>query len=135
MSDNTRRILAEEGFLYHMDDYSRDEPFWDVVERAASGDRALRAGHQRHEDVGRTVLHACPMARYAVDTFERLYAEGADRPRMMSLGLHLRVIGRPGGSGRSTRFLEHVRSRSAVWVATRRDIAEHFASRVDPPAS
>jgi peptidoglycan/xylan/chitin deacetylase (PgdA/CDA1 family) len=63
---------------------------------------------------------------YAVDTFDWLYAEGREEPRMMSLGLHLRIIGRPGRIGYLERFIRHVRSRPRVWLATREDIARHW---------
>ena len=135
VSDNTRRILAEEGFLYHMDDYSRDEPFWEVV-----GGRPLVIMPYAL-DTNDMKMWSEPSytprqwLEYAIDTLECLHAEGANRPRMMSVGLHLRVIGRPGRIAALHRFLEHARSRNGVWLATRRRIAEHFASRVDPPAS
>ena len=135
VSDNTRRILAEEGFLYHMDDYSRDEPFWEVVDGNPLVIMPYALDTNDMKMWSEPSYTPRQWLEYAIDTFECLHAEGADRPRMMSLGLHLRVIGRPGRIGALHRFLEHVRSRNAVWVATRRRIAEHFASRVDPPAS
>ncbi len=66
--------------------------------------------------------------QYAVDTFDWLYREGESSPKMMSLGLHLRVIGRPGRIGYLERFIEHVRQHDDVWIATRREIAEHFVA-------
>ena len=71
--------------------------------------------------------------RYAIDTFDCLHDEGASAPRMMSLGLHLRIIGRPGRIGAFKRFLAHVAGKPGVWVATRLQIAEHF-KRVAPRA-
>lgn len=134
-TDHTRRILAEEGFLYHMDDLSADEPFWDmaggipivVVPYAIdSNDMKMWA------EPSYTPRH---WLDYACDTFDRLYAEGVDRPRMMSLGLHLRIIGRPGRIGAFERFLEHVTGHDDVWVTTRRAIAQHFAAQVAHPIS
>ncbi len=135
---NTRRLLAEAGFLYHMDDYSDDLPFWDVVETAA-GPRAmvivpyaldtndmkfwLAPGHTPAQWLD-----------YAIETFERLRAEGRHGPCMMSLGLHLRIIGRPGRIGALERFLAHAGAASGVWVATRAEIARAFAAAVAPPA-
>jgi peptidoglycan/xylan/chitin deacetylase (PgdA/CDA1 family) len=72
--------------------------------------------------------------RYALDTFDWLYREGAGDPRMMSLGLHLRIIGRPGRIAYLERFLAHVAKHEGVWVATRRAIAEHWARSNPPPA-
>ena len=133
VSDNTRRILAEEGFLYHMDDYSRDEPFWDVVDGRPLVIMPYALDTNDMKMWAEPSYTPSQWLEYAVHTFDCLYAEGADRPRMMSLGLHLRVIGRPGRIGALHRFLEHVGSRSGVWVATRRNIAECFASQVSPP--
>ena len=133
VSDNTRRILAEEGFLYHMDDYSRDEPFWDVVDGRPLVIMPYALDTNDMKMWAEPSYTPSQWLEYAVHTFDCLHAEGADRPRMMSLGLHLRVIGRPGRIGALHRFLEHVGSRSGVWVATRRNIAECFASQVSPP--
>ena len=135
VSDNTRRILAEEGFIYHMDDYSRDEPFWEVVGGRPLVIMPYALDTNDMKMWGEPSYTPGQWLEYAVDTFECLHAEGADRPRMMSLGLHLRVIGRPGRIGALHRFFQHVRSRSGVWITTRRQIAEHFASRVPPPSS
>jgi peptidoglycan/xylan/chitin deacetylase (PgdA/CDA1 family) len=66
---------------------------------------------------------------YLVDSFERLYAEGG---RMMSIGLHCRIVGRPGRAPALDRFLAHVRERPDVWVTTRAEIARHWQS-VHPP--
>jgi hypothetical protein len=77
--------------------------------------------------------------KYAIDTFDWLLREDATArlarlpPRMMSLGLHLRIIGRPGRIGALERFLAHVARADGVWVATRRQIAEHFAAMVPAP--
>lgn len=66
------------------------------------------------------------------DCFDVLYEEGAYRPRMMSLALHDRLIGRPGRLTGLIRFLDHVSRHDRVWIATRQDIAEHWR-RVHPP--
>lgn len=133
---NTRRLLAEAGFLYHMDDYSDDRPFWDVVETGAGPRPMLVLPYALDSNDMKMwtapALTPAQWADYAIDTFDVLYAEGADRPRMMSLGVHLRIIGRPGRIGALRRFIEHARSRDGVWIATRREIAEHWA-REHPP--
>ena len=73
--------------------------------------------------------------KYAIDTFEWLYAEGSDAPRMMSFGVHLRIVGRPGRIGAFEAFLKHVKRRQDVWITTRADIAAHFAQSVPAPAA
>jgi peptidoglycan/xylan/chitin deacetylase (PgdA/CDA1 family) len=70
---------------------------------------------------------------YAVDSFDFLYAEGAHTPRLISLGVHLRIIGRPGRAAMFERFLRHVRSKPDVWVATRLQIVQHFAKTQPHP--
>ncbi len=128
LTDNTRRILAEEGFLYHMDDYSGDEPFWDADHSIVVMPYAVDANDMK--------MWTAPSygprqwLEYAIDTFDWLHAEAGSRTRMMSLGLHLRVIGRPGRIGALTRFCEHVARHEDVWVATREGIASHFAGHV-----
>lgn len=132
---DTRRLLQEEGFQYHMDDYSADAPFWGDVE---GSDRPMVIVPYQL-DTNDMKMWLAPgytpsqWLEYAIDTFETLYAEGAGQPRMMSLGLHLRIIGRPGRIGAFEKFLRHVQARSGVWSATRRDIAAHFARSVQAP--
>ena len=126
----TRRILAEEGFRYHMDDFSRDEPFWD---RTVSPPIVVLPYALDSNDMKIWTAPAITpqvWLQYARDTFDWLYEEGASRPRMMSLGVHLRIIGRPGRIGAYAEFLRHVATHREVWIATRREIAEHFASQV-----
>lgn len=129
-SENTRRLVAEEGgFLYDADDYSDDLPFWSrMVEKPhlvvpytldANDMRfCTPQGFNTGED----------FFRYLRDSFDALYAEGEKTPRMMSVGLHCRIVGRPGRIGALTRFLDHVLAHDKVWVARRVDIARHWAA-------
>ena len=133
LTENTRRLLQEEGFLYHMDDYSDDQPFWDC---STGTPMVILPYALDTNDMKFWTDPALPTEqwlRYAIDTFEWLYDEGRDTPRMMSIGLHLRIIGRPGRIGVLERFLAHVSKKPGLWIATRRQIAEHFVANVDPP--
>lgn len=136
-TDRTRRLLAEAGFLYHMDDFSDDEPRWDVVE-TSDGPRAMVIVPYAL-DTNDMKFWLTPAITpqdwldYAVETFDRLYAEGAEAPRMMSLGLHLRIIGRPGRIGALERFIAHVLAHDGVWCASRLDIARAFARATPAP--
>lgn len=140
-TDITRRLLAEQGYLYHMDDYSDDFPFWDRVEMADGSHRpmvilpyAIDSNDMKFWLA--PAFTAKDWLTYATDTFEWLLAEAkADGARMMSLGLHLRIIGRPGRIGAFKAFLEHVSGRNDVWIATREQIAAAFAAAVPPPAA
>ena len=133
LTANTRRLLAEEGFLYHMDDYSDDQPFWEVVAGKPLVILPYALDTNDMKFWTDPALSTEQWLRYATDTFDWLYEEGASAPRMMSLGVHLRIIGRPGRIGAFERFLQHATARPGVWIATRRAIAEHFASQVPPP--
>lgn len=127
LTDNTRRLLVEEGFTYHMDDYSDDQPFWATVD----GKPILILPYA--VDSNDMKMWVAPSfmpgdwLQYACDTFDWLYREGADAPRMMSLGVHLRIIGRPGRIGYFEKFLDHVLAHDDVWITTRIEIARHWA--------
>lgn len=128
-TENTRRLLQEEGFLYHMDDYSADAPFWSAVDGSDTPMVIVPYAIDSNDMKFWTSPSLTPEAwlQYAKDTFDVLYAEGASQPRMMSLGLHLRIIGRPGRIGALEKFLQYVSEKSGVWICTRKAIAEHFA--------
>jgi allantoinase len=125
-TDSTRRLLQEAGYLYHMDDFSRDEPYWDdsLVKPMVVLPYALDSNDMKMWNA--PALTPNDWLQYAVDTFDWLLKESVARPRMMSLGVHLRIIGRPGRIGALERFLLHVSRAEGVWVATREQIARHF---------
>jgi allantoinase len=129
LTDNTRRLLVEAGFTYHMDDYSDDLPFWND---AKARDIVIMPYALDSNDMKMWTDPAMTPAQwldYAVDTFDWLYSEGeAGAPKMMSLGVHLRIIGRPGRIGYLAKFLDYVAAKPDLWIATRRDIADHFRS-------
>lgn len=132
-TDNTRRLLSEAGFEYHMDDYSGDIPYWD--RDTVPGKPMVIMPYQL--DTNDMKMWTDPAMTpnqwldYAVRCFDQLYAEGEEgNPKMMSLGLHLRIIGRPGRIWALEEFFRHVRSKPDVWVTTRRAIAQHFAAAV-----
>jgi putative urate catabolism protein len=126
---NTRRLVVESGgFLYDSDAYSDDLPYWTRVERKPhlvvpyafdTNDSRLQRGAD----------FACGEEYFAYcrDAFDWLYAQGrAGRPRMLSLGLHGRIIGRPGRIGAFARLLDHIQSHAAVCFCTREAIARHW---------
>ncbi len=131
LTDNTRRLLIEEGYQYHMDDYSGDIPFWD--RETVPGRPIVILPYQL--DTNDMKMWTDPAytpdawLHYAVRSFDQLVREGeAGCPKMMSLGLHLRIIGRPGRIWALREFLQHVTGSGAAWIATRREIADHFRS-------
>jgi peptidoglycan/xylan/chitin deacetylase (PgdA/CDA1 family) len=134
-SPNTRRLLAEEGFIYHMDDFSGEIPFWD----AAGGRPIVVVPYQLDTNDMKMWSDPAYTARawldYVVDSFDTLYAEGAAAPAMLSVGMHARIMGRPGRAHAMAKFLQHIASHRHVWVAKRLDIARHFATICPyPPA-
>jgi peptidoglycan/xylan/chitin deacetylase (PgdA/CDA1 family) len=131
-TDNTRRLLIERGFTYHMDDYSGDVPFWD--RETVPGRPIVIVPYQL--DTNDMKMWTDPAMTpvqwldYAKRSFDQLYLEGEQgEPKMMSLGLHLRIIGRPGRIWALEEFLRHVTSKPDVWIASRGQIAAHFAER------
>jgi peptidoglycan/xylan/chitin deacetylase (PgdA/CDA1 family) len=132
VTPNTRRLLIEAGFAYHMDDYSDDVPFWDHVDNRPILVMPYALDSNDMKMWTSPAFTPADWLQYAVDTFEWLHRESADAPRMMSLGVHLRIIGRPGRIGYLERFIRHVRRHEGVWIATRAAIAEHWA-RAHPP--
>ena len=134
LTDNTRRLLIEEGFSYHMDDFSGDVPFWD--RDTVPGKPMVIVPYQLDNNDMKMwtdpALTPEQWLSYAVRNFDQVYREGAEgNPKMMSLGLHLRIIGRPGRIWALEEFFKHVRQHNDVWVTTRLAIAQHFA-KVSP---
>jgi allantoinase len=128
LSPNTRRLVVEEGgFLYDADAYNDDLPYW-VVESGRPhlvvpytlDNNDMKFGGYQGFNSGDQFF------AYLRDAFDVLYAEGAETPRMMSVGLHLRLVGRPGRFAALQRFLDHVQSRPDVWICRRIDIARHW---------
>jgi len=134
-SPNTRRLLAELGFVYHMDDFSGEIPFWDAPE----GMPIVVVPYQLDTNDMKMWSDPAYTARawldYVVDSFDSLYAEGAAAPAMLSVGMHVRIMGRPGRAHMLAKLLQHIASHGHVWVARRLDIARHFAASCPYPAS
>ena len=127
-SPNTARLVAEEGgFVYDADSYADDLPYYD----RSNGRAQLIVPYTLDVNDMRFVAlngftEGEQFFNYLRDTFDELYEEGADRPRMMSVGLHCRIAGRPGRARAVARFLDYIATREKVWVATRLDIARHW---------
>jgi allantoinase len=136
LTENTRRILAEEGFTYHMDDYSGDMPFHDAVETADGVKPMVITPYAIDTNDMKMWVAPALMPRdwaaYAIDTFDALLAEArGGQARMMNLGLHLRIIGRPGRIKALETVLSHIAAhRAEVFVAGRGAMAQAFAQQV-----
>jgi peptidoglycan/xylan/chitin deacetylase (PgdA/CDA1 family) len=130
-TENTRRLLIERGFEYHMDDYSGDVPFWDreTVPRKPIVILPYQLDTNDMKMWTDPAMTPVQWLNYAKRSFDQLYREGEEgHPKMMSLGLHLRIIGRPGRIWALEEFFRHVRSRPDVWIARRGEIVRHFRS-------
>ncbi|MCG8545289.1 MAG: allantoinase PuuE [Alphaproteobacteria bacterium] len=134
-SPNTRRLVAEEGgFLYDSDDYNDDLPFWIQVE----GKPHLVVPYTLDNNDMRFATapgfnSGDQFFAYLRDAFDVLYAEGAETPRMMSIGLHCRLVARPGRIKSLERFIDHVLAHDDVWLCRRIDIARHWRERHPAP--
>lgn len=136
-SENTRRLVAEDGgFVYDADDYSDDLPFWSrVVDRPHLVVPYTLDANDMRFATPQGFNTGDHFFQYLRDSFDALYAEGAETPRMMSIGLHCRLIGKPGRIGGLTKFLDHVAAHDKAWIARRIDIARSFAAQVPAPAA
>ncbi|MEM9500156.1 MAG: polysaccharide deacetylase family protein [Pseudomonadota bacterium] len=132
----TRRLLVEAGYTYHMDDLSDDVPRWEPVEMADGTIRPLICvpyAIDTNDMKFWTAPSLTPEAwlDYARASFDWLLRESrTEGPRMMSLGLHLRIIGRPGRIGALQAFLAYAAAAEGVWITTRKAIADRFAAQV-----
>jgi putative urate catabolism protein len=128
VSANTRRLVVEEGgFLYDADAYNDDLPYWvevsgkpHLVVPYTLDNNDMKFGVAQGFNTGEDFF------AHLRDAFDVLYAEGATQPKMMSVGLHTRLAGRPGRTAGLARFLDHVQRHDRVWITRRVDIARHW---------
>jgi allantoinase len=134
LSPNTRRLVVEEGgFLYDADAYNDDLPYWvevagrpHLVVPYTLDNNDMKFGTPAGFNSGDQFF------AYLRDAFDVLYGEGATTPRMMSVGLHMRLVGRPGRFAALCRFLDHVQKQRDVWICRRIDIARHWIDHHPP---
>jgi len=129
----TRPILASEGFLFDSGAVNDDVPYFQVVAERPFLIVPYSIDVNDFRFWRSDMNTASEFQEYCCDSFDVLYRESARTPRMMSVGLHARVIGRPGRIVGLERFLAHVREHPQVWVASRTDIARFWAERFAPP--
>jgi allantoinase len=135
-SPNTRRLVVEHGgFAYDADNYGDDLPFWDPI----AVDGAIKPQLVVPYTLDTNDMRFAAMQGfnsgtqffdYLKDAFDVLYAEGdpagLNQPKMLSIGLHCRIIGRPGRAAALARFLDYVQQHDQVWITRRIDIADHW---------
>jgi putative urate catabolism protein len=129
-SPNTARLVAEDrGFVYDADSYADDLPYYDRAHGRAQliVPYALDTNDMRFT-APQGFNSGDQFFAYLRDAFDTLYAEGANAPKMLSIGLHGRVVGRPARMAALKRFIEHVQAHDRVWIARRIDIARHWLS-------
>jgi putative urate catabolism protein len=135
-SPNSRRLAVEEGgFLYDADSYADDLPYWvhdygkpHLVIPYTLDNNDMRFATNQGFNSGDQFF------AYLRDAFDVLYAEGETAPKMMSVGLHCRLAGRPGRSAALARFLDYVKQHPQVWLCRRVDIARHWHAHHQPEA-
>ncbi|UIN20995.1 allantoinase PuuE [Herbaspirillum frisingense] len=132
-SPNTRQLVVEHGgFAYDSDYYGDDLPFWTEVETASGETRPHLVVPYTLDS--NDMRFATPQGfntsehfyQYLKDSFDVLYEEGEEAPKMLSIGMHCRLLGRPGRFRALQRFLDYVQSHDKVWICRRIDIAEHW---------
>lgn len=134
ISPNTRRLVVEEGgFLYDADSYADDLPYWNndygkshLVIPYTLDANDMRFGTYQGFNSGDQFF------AYLRDAFDTLYAEGETAPKMMSVGLHCRLVGRPGRAAALARFLDYVQKHDRVWICRRIEIARHWHQHHPP---
>ena len=127
-SPNTRDLVMEEGgFLYDSDSYSDDLPYWEIRGKKRQliipytlDNNDMRFATNQGFNTGEQFY------TYLKDSFDALYNEGNTNPKMMSVGLHCRLVGRPGRIQSLKKFLDHVLKHKDVWICKRMDIAKHW---------
>ncbi len=127
-SSNTLKLVLDDGgFLYSSDTYADDLPYW---VNGPKGPHLLIPYSLDANDMRFVVAQGFSggeaFSSYLRDAFDLLYAEGERSPKMMSIGLHCRLVGRPGRAAALIRFLDHVAQHERVWVASRIQIARHW---------
>ncbi|MDB5812953.1 MAG: deacetylase [Rhodocyclales bacterium] len=132
-SPNTRRLVADYGgFLYDSDYYGDDLPFWMAVQKSdGSSVQQLIVPYTLDTNDMRFSLpqgfsQGDDFFTYMRDAFDVLYAEGDEAPKMLSVGMHCRLLGRPGRFKALQKFLDHIEAHEQVWVCRRVDIARHW---------
>lgn len=138
-SPNTRRLVVEHGgFLYDSDSYADDLPYWTTVDTAQGLRRHLVIPYTMDTNDMRMASPqgfstGAQFFEHLKDAFDVLYEEGdpdgLNQPRMLNIGLHNRVVGRPGRLASLQRFLEYITGKDKVWVTRRVDIARHWIDR------
>ena len=132
MSENTRKLVVEEGtFMYDADSYADDLPYYVNGITADQNKPHLIVPYTLDAN---DMRFASPQGfnsgdqffTYLKDSFDTLYAEGEVSPKMMSIGLHCRIIGRPGRFASLVKFLDYIEQFEDVWVCRREDIAKHW---------
>jgi putative urate catabolism protein len=131
VSPQTRRLVVEEGgMLYDADSYADDLPYWVKV---GAKDQLIVPYTLDSNDMRFATAQGFNTGdqfyAYLRDAFDVLYAEGAEHPKMLSVGLHCRLVGRPGRIAGLQRFLDHVQRHDRVWLCRRIDIARHWRER------
>jgi allantoinase len=130
---NTRRLVAEEGgFLYDSDAYNDELPYWVRVAGRPHLVVPYSLVTNDAKFIRGSISTASQYFEMLRDSFDMLYREGQASPRMMSVGLHLRIVGHPGRAAGLERFLDHVMKHDRVWICRRSEIAQHWHSNHRP---
>ncbi|MBI1779589.1 MAG: allantoinase PuuE [Proteobacteria bacterium] len=133
-SINTRRLLVEEGgFRYDSDAYNDELPYWVKVDGKDHLILPYGLVNNDAKFIRGGLITGGEFFELLKDAFDMLYREGVSHPKMMSVGLHLRLVGHPGRAAGLERFLDYVARHAGVWICRRIDIARHWHSQHPAP--
>jgi allantoinase len=133
-SVNTRRLLVEHGgFLYDSDSYNDELPYWTRVGETPHLVVPYSLVNNDARFIRGALASADDFVAFLKDALELLYREGEETPKMMSVGLHMRLMGHPGRAVALERFLDYAQSLDGVWICRRLDIARHW-HQTHPPS-
>ena len=131
--DTRRLVVAHGGFRYDSDAYNDELPYWVTVADQAHLVVPYSLATNDAKLVGGPLVTGRAFGEFLIDSANELLSEARHHPRMMSVGMHARVLGQPGRIGGVRTFLDHIQGRQDVWICRRGDLAAHWRAHVAPP--
>lgn len=133
-STSTRKLVVEHGgFAYDSDAYNDELPYWVTVSDTPHLVVPYSLATNDSKLVGGPLVTGRAFGQYLIDAFDVLRSEAEEHPRMMSIGMHARILGQPGRIAGLMAFMDHIQNRDDIWICRRGDLAAHWRAEVPPP--